>query len=228
MRMLLPIRDRRGQTGVAAQGSHHHQHREAGHALAVPRIVAQQPGIVHPRVCLRHNATSTSNPVGFSSGGSRAGALRAPTDRPPARRLLHCLLAAQRAVLVLPDVACLSGLWCFSFDYHHKRPRTHCMYQVTCAQHKVSFSAYWWTAGHGGVCDDALRPYIYSISCEPVGTKEAHNPASITASATCGHSAGHRSPRTPPTSGAGVPWPRPEAPGVADALIEGRLPRGDT
>ena len=44
--------------------------------------------------------------------------------------------------------------------------------------------------------------------------------ASITASATCGHSAGHRSPRTPLSSGAEVLWPRPEATGVADAMIE--------
>src|SRR5439155_12010825 len=44
--------------------------------------------------------------------------------------------------------------------------------------------------------------------------------ASITASATCGHSAGHRSPRTPLSSGAEVLWPRPGATGVADAMIE--------
>src|SRR2546427_11712377 len=47
-------------------------------------------------------------------------------------------------------------------------------------------------------------------------------PASITASATCGHSAGHRSPRTPLSSGAEVLWPRPEVIGVADTMIEAR------
>ena len=46
------------------------------------------------------------------------------------------------------------------------------------------------------------------------------NTALITASATCGHAAGHRSPRTPLASGVAVLWPRTEARGVADAMIE--------
>src|SRR5712691_4746222 len=67
--------------------------------------------------------------------------------------------------------------------------------------------------------------------CYPFG-KEARNhkekyensqrQALITASATCGHAAGHRSPRTPLASGVAVLWPRTEARGVADAMIEAR------
>ena len=46
--------------------------------------------------------------------------------------------------------------------------------------------------------------------------------ASITASATFGHSAWRRRPPTPLASGAEVLWPRTEAAGVADALIKAR------
>src|SRR5262249_25331565 len=44
--------------------------------------------------------------------------------------------------------------------------------------------------------------------------------AAITASATYGHAEGHRRPRTPLASGAAVLWSRPEAPGIAEAMLE--------
>jgi len=62
-----------------------------------------------------------------------------------------------------------------------------------------------------------LKTYSRKAMKQSFITQEA---ASITASATCGHSAGHWSPRTPLASGAGVLWPRPEAIRVADAMIE--------
>src|SRR6266705_1455731 len=42
----------------------------------------------------------------------------------------------------------------------------------------------------------------------------------ITASATCSHSEGPWSPRTPLSSGAEVLWSRTEAPGMADTMLE--------
>jgi hypothetical protein len=36
-----------------------------------------------------------------------------------------------RAVRVLPDVACMRCIWCFSFDYHQKCPRIHFICKVT-------------------------------------------------------------------------------------------------
>src|SRR5262245_12202913 len=101
MEVLLPMRYRRGQTYIAAQGSHQHQHRETGHSLAVPRIVDQGPGIVPPRVSLRHHSTHPSHPVGCTSGGAMAGALRAETDCRSGRPLGHGRRTVPTAVVRL-------------------------------------------------------------------------------------------------------------------------------